>query len=236
MMLEAVVFDLFGTLISSNPWRKYRPVVHEMAALLDLPADEFYMIFNKETRLAREVGRFSSLEENLEHVCRRFGVEPEQIAIREAAELRRSFISGVLHPRPDTLPTLQKLTNMGLKLGLISDASPEVPEIFARTEMASYFRVTVFSAQVGKKKPDPEMYRRACDGLSVSPEHVLYVGDGGSHELGGATAIGMSAVLILPEGETFGQDEFRPEASSWEGDRIVRLAQLIDLIQERYSG
>ncbi len=40
------------------------------------------------------------------------------------------------------------------------------------------------------------MYETACAHLGVDPGECLYVGDGGSQELSGATAVGMTAFRL----------------------------------------
>lgn len=203
-----------------------------MARALKAPHDPFYQVFNLETRNDREIGRFSSLEENLAYVCGRIGVRLEAGRLMQAARIRRDFIASVLVPRAQAMPTLTRLNSMDLRLGLISDCSPEVPSLYRETPFAPLMQVSVFSNEVGTKKPDPEMYRRACEGLKVRPEQALYVGDGGSNELSGALSYGMSAVLIRPPGEEFGS-EYRPEAMSWDGEAIATLGELFELMQAR---
>jgi putative hydrolase of the HAD superfamily len=236
LTLAAVVFDLFGTLVSSDPWREHDSIVAQMAEILQAPTDLFLEVFNVETRIDREVGRFSSLEENLIYVCRKIEVPLDDKRIARAAQLRRDFVAGALTLRPDAMSTLTQLKGMSLQLGLISDCSPEVPLLFTRTPLAPMMGVTVFSSIVGTKKPDPKMYETACRALNVEPQEVVYVGDGGSNELSGAQAYGMIPVLIRPPGEGFG-DKYRPEALSWGGDSISRLSDLLDLMERRgWSG
>jgi putative hydrolase of the HAD superfamily len=55
------------------------------------------------------------------------------------------------------------------------------------------FDDVVFSYQVGHLKPEPEIYLLACRRLAVSPADAVFVGDGGSDELSGATGVGMRA-------------------------------------------
>lgn len=233
MSLAAALFDLFGTLVSSNPWRQYRGVVAQMAQALGVRFEPFYQAFNQDTRRARELGRYSSLEENLAQVCERLGAAAGEQQLAQAATLRRDFVGRVLEPRPEALPLLERLTAEGLKLGLISNCSIEVPDLFQATPMAPLMQVCVFSSEVGRMKPDPELYRLACQRLGIEPQQALFLGDGGHNELSGASSLGMAAVLILPEGETFGLDEYRPEATTWPGDRITSLDQLVDLMVER---
>jgi putative hydrolase of the HAD superfamily len=230
--LRAVLFDLFGTLVSSGLWREHDAVVARMGEILQAPPEAFFEVFNVETRLDREVGRFHSLEENLAYVCRKIGVPVDEELIARAAQVRRDFVASVLVPRPDAVPTLRALDRMGLRLGLISDCSPEVPPLFTRTPLAALIQVTVFSALEGTKKPDPRMYAAACEALRVEPGQALFVGDGGSSELTGARDCGITPVLLRTPGEDFDL-EHRPDAKDWQGESIARLSELPELMQRR---
>jgi putative hydrolase of the HAD superfamily len=83
----------------------------------------------------------------------------------------------------------------------------------------------VFSVDAGMLKPDPRIYRFACDRLRVAPERCLYVGDGSSTELTGACRVGMSAVLICVPYE---QEQImqREEVQRWQGPVIRHLAEV----------
>ena len=95
-------------------------------------------------------------------------------------------------PRSTVLDTLAKLQSTGVKTGLISDCGSEVPDIWPGLALAPLMDATVFSCCVGVTKPDPSMYRLACERLGVDASRCLYVGDGGSRELTGARAMGMT--------------------------------------------
>jgi putative hydrolase of the HAD superfamily len=66
----------------------------------------------------------------------------------------------------------------------------------ASVTLASRFDVTIFSCEVGIRKPDPPIYRAALEGLGVDARHALFVGDGGSDEHRGARAVGLRAVFV----------------------------------------
>jgi putative hydrolase of the HAD superfamily len=51
------------------------------------------------------------------------------------------------------------------------------------------------------RKPDPRIYRLACEELGVEPEEAMFVGDGANDELAGAERVGMRSVLIHRDGE-----------------------------------
>src|SRR5207237_8247192 len=118
----------------------------------------------------------------------------------------------------------------GLRRGLISDCSIEVPTLWSRTLIASYIEEPIFSCSAGLKKPDPRIYQLACDRLRVEPSQCLYVGDGSSQELRGATDAGMDAVLIAPPDEP---PEPQSERLTWQGKRIEALSQIISIVESR---
>src|SRR6266516_1327690 len=51
----------------------------------------------------------------------------------------------------------------------------------------------LFSCVAGLAKPDPQVYLLACRELALRPPHVLFIGDGGDDELGGARRAGLQA-------------------------------------------
>jgi len=69
MKYQAVIFDLFGTLVSEPSRRKQQSVLWEMAAVLSVPADDFVRLW-AETMDKRHLGILSSLEANIEYICR----------------------------------------------------------------------------------------------------------------------------------------------------------------------
>ena len=64
-----------------------------------------------------------------------------------------------------------------------------------------------------------------CDRLKVAPDRSLYVGDGGSRELTGATASGMDAVQIRAPYDTVTGDR-----EEWPGARISALKEVLALV------
>jgi putative hydrolase of the HAD superfamily len=53
----------------------------------------------------------------------------------------------------------------------------------------------VFSSEVGRRKPAPELYRAALDRLGVAPGEALYVGDRVVEDYEGPRRLGMPAIL-----------------------------------------
>jgi putative hydrolase of the HAD superfamily len=88
------------------------------------------------------------------------------------------------------------LSDVGWRLGLLSDCSSELVEVWAETPFAGLFDAVGFSFRLGVRKPDPRGYLAVASQLQVPPEQCWYVGDGSSGELTGAAAVGMRPVLV----------------------------------------
>lgn len=91
---------------------------------------------------------------------------------------------------------LRTLRRRGFRIALLSDCSSELCEAWTTTPYAPLIDATVFSWEVGYRKPDPRGYRAAAPAVALSPAEFWFVGDGGSRELVGATAVGMRPVLV----------------------------------------
>ena len=138
----------------------------------------------------------------------------------------------MLVPRHDTLETLQELRSAGYKIGLISDCTAEVPLLWPETPFVQLIDVPIFSCAVHLKKPDPRIYLLACERLEVVPQRCLFVGDGGSRELNGATAVGMDAIMIRMEHEDT-YDVHRLEADVWEGSSVITLKNILPFVDDK---
>jgi putative hydrolase of the HAD superfamily len=70
---------------------------------------------------------------------------------------------------------------------------PEKAQAIA--EIMSLFEHVVESSKLGLRKPDPLIYRHACELLGVSPEHCVYLDDLGIN-LKPARAMGMRTIKV----------------------------------------
>ena len=124
------------------------------------------------------------------------------------------------------MENLASLHDHGLKLGLISNCLAETSKLWPSTPIAPLFDTVVLSYEVGMMKPDPRIYRLACERLGVEPNDCLYIGDGSSGELTGASNVGMNAVLIRALDDTENGDR-----EDWQGARISSVGEVFDLIR-----
>ncbi len=228
MKYDAVIFDLFGTLIDTFTFEDYHETIAEMTEVLDASFDQFLAAWI-ESFIPRTTGAFSSTAENIWHVSNEIGLEPTQEQVDEVVKLRHKWTRHWITPRSDAISTLAELREMGHRIGLITDCSIEVPTVWQETEFPPYFDSTIFSASVGMKKPDPKIYNLCCEQLGVEPDRCLYIGDGSSRELTGAKEMGMTPILIVAPGDDYFVE--RKDAVEWTGPRIAHLSEVLDYVQ-----
>ena len=227
MKIKAVIFDLFGTLVNSFNAQEHKQVLSEMASLLSLPEEPFYNLWSSSFN-QRPLGIFKNIEESMIFIGKELNIPINRNGIEEASRVRFNYTKRTLVPRADAIDTLKQIKNLGYKIGLISDCTHEVPQIWNATPFAKYFNSVIFSCSVGMKKPDPRIYRLACENLGVKPKNCFYIGDGSSRELSGALNVGMFPVLIRSPSEI---DSVRYDEEDWDGPKINSLSEILTYLE-----
>lgn len=229
MSYKAVIFDLFGTLVHGFSTGEYEQLVVGFALALRAPVDEVRPLWI-ETSVKRQTGVFPTVEANVRYVGEVLGLQSTAEHLTQAMEAVRRFRQRTFTVRSDAVQTLTGLRAQGHKLGLISDAMADVPDLWQATPLAALVDTALFSCQVGTKKPDPRMYHLACEQLGVKPQECLYVGDGDSNELAGAAQVGMHPVLIQAPHIGIGA-AYRDTLTEWQGPTISSLSEVLALVQ-----
>jgi putative hydrolase of the HAD superfamily len=228
MKYKAVIFDLFGTLVDNFSSSEYQQVLTEMSAVLGAPALAFSQLWRGSFSI-RMNGTHKTHEESILYICSELSVKITESQLAQAAALRLDYTVRALKPRSDSLPTINRLKEMGYKVGLISDCSPETPAAWPRTPFNGIFDVTIFSCEAGMKKPDPRIYHLCCERLGVKPSECLYVGDGSSTELTGALGAGMHPAMICDPAEN-ADTHYIDREKDWTGPKISYLYEVLDLL------
>jgi len=212
--VKAVVFDLWDTLVEW-PVTEAEELKQRIAELVAVDADEF----ERRWRDGYRASQTGSLADSY----RALGLPNEHVAEHVAA--RHDFARQMLRLRAGARETLEALRARGVKLGLITVCSEEVPAAWAETELAGLFDAETFSSSCGLMKPEPEIYLSTAERLGVEPSDALFVGDGANDELGGAARVGMTPVLYVPRGEPIWA-----ALAGWDGLRIRSLEQVLELL------
>jgi putative hydrolase of the HAD superfamily len=226
MKFNAVVFDLFGTLVDDFV-SSVGQMNTELAAALTVPFEPFMQLW-RQTSEMRTIGAFQTVEDSIEYVCGVMGVEVTAEQMTKAVDIRLRHTRRALEPKSNAVGTLAQLKNQGYKLGLLSNCSIEIPILWQETAFASLIDNPIFSSREGLKKPDPRIYHLACERLGVAPEDCLYVADGENHELKAAAEVGIHPVLIRTSSQETRGEVLR-EAREWQGDAVSTLSEVLDL-------
>jgi len=107
-------------------------------------------------------------------------------------------------PNPEVVETIQKLHQLGFKLGLVSNGkTPFQENNFHSLGLSHYFSSIIVSEAVKLRKPAPEIFLLACQQLKVNAEQCIFVGDNEIADVQGSAQVGMCSVLyqktILPK-------------------------------------
>jgi putative hydrolase of the HAD superfamily len=229
MKYKAVIFDLFGTLVPSFSTREYRQVVQKMATLVSAPPETFWRMWISVLDESL-LGIIPGPELKIKYLCQKLGVPVEENRVLEAGQMFMAYETLNMVVRPGAVEVITQLKSRGLKIGLITDCSSEGVILWKETPLAPLFDTAVFSCTAGLRKPDPRIYQMAADGLKVPLESCIYIGDGGSNELSGASRVGMKAVQLKMPGES-DPDVYRVNQEGWDGTVITDLEEVLSLAE-----
>jgi epoxide hydrolase-like predicted phosphatase len=89
----------------------------------------------------------------------------------------------------------RELHQAGYKTAILTNNVREWGEGWKSTIPMDLFDAVIDSSDVGVRKPDPEIYRIACERLAVEPGTAVFLDDNEAN-VKGARAVGMEAVLV----------------------------------------
>jgi len=101
----------------------------------------------------------------------------------------------------DVAPVLTQLSKSGLIVGAISNSHRSLDAFCEHFSLRGLITVSVSSAEHGYMKPHRSIFDAALAKARVQPDEAVMVGDSIKHDIEGALAIGMRAVLLRRSGE-----------------------------------
>jgi putative hydrolase of the HAD superfamily len=188
-----VIFDLFHTLTSLAVLKKTKGT-NEMLGVSRQAWNDQLLLYSED----RLRGKMRDQYEIIEKMAHAIDPAIPDTVIEQAAEIRlQRFQYALQHIERSTLDMLQRLSESEKILGLISNGDVNEFDGWQTSPLRPFFRHAVFSCDVGYVKPEREIYTLCLKKLGVRPAQCLYIGDGGSNELQGAHACGMTTVLTI---------------------------------------
>lgn len=206
----ALVFDMDGVIVNSNPlhtqaWREYTRGWN-----IDVGGDLAERMYGlRNDQIVRDF----------------FGLHLSDAETAAHGAAKERLYRQMMEPKlPEALvPGVREFLDRhaGQPLGLATNAEPaNVEFVLDRGNLRKYFQVVVDGHQVQHAKPDPEIYLRAAELLSVNPHSCIVFEDSYSG-IAAARAAGMRVVGLrtthreLP-GADFEVDDFLdPRLESW---------------------
>lgn len=201
-----------------------------MAAVLGVPSPPAFAKAWFASYEDRATGRLGNSEEAIRVVAMHLDVSPTHDQVVRASHIHEALERGLLEQCKMSLPVLDDLLELGLKLAIVSNCSEEVPRIWPGTVLASRIPVAVFSCKEQVCKPDPRIYLVATERLGVPPQMCAFVGDGGNQELSGAERLGMLALQFQYPDDPV-DSAHRVDTEAWTGRRLLRLQELTAVLK-----
>jgi len=241
MRLQAVLFDLWGTLIldasdRSQPRQAWRAanvqrVLMEHGADFELDAVDQALRHGMRALGAMQdegidcdaLGRVGIFRDELHKLTERhFDVEADA-----AVALAITALHPELSPRvePNAVATLAAVKALGLKTALISNTgfttADQLRGLLDVHGLSPYLDVLVFSDELLAAKPDRRLFTHALEALHVPADACVFVGDTPHNDVFGAQSAGIFAVQVRDKTHA----TIVPEA------QIAGLEHLIDALR-----
>jgi putative hydrolase of the HAD superfamily len=192
---RAILWD-FGGVILSSPFEAF----NRYEAEIGLPKD-FIRSLNARNGDTNAWAKMERSEVSLEGFVALFEEEARQLGHKVDGWRILQSLSGDI--RPQMVEALRRcsrafrvacITN-NMKHGEGPGMARSADKAKAVAEIMTLFEHVVESSKLGLRKPDPRIYRHACDLLGVQPEDCVYLDDLGIN-LKPARALGMRTIKV----------------------------------------
>jgi putative hydrolase of the HAD superfamily len=200
MSLNAVLFDLYGTILDIEVDEDSPRLWHGLAASIGKPGatvepSDVRQRFQALLKNEADRGREGFL---LDAVFRRLlsSFEAGEDVAR-IGKLFRELSLKEIRLRPYVEPVFELLRRSGVKLGIVSNTEA----VLTRFDLDRYpilrtIQTVVLSSEVGMRKPDPQIFRLALERIGYAPLTAVFVGNDWVADIGGARDVGLRAVYI----------------------------------------
>jgi FMN phosphatase YigB (HAD superfamily) len=211
VMIRAVLFDIDDTLLDFDPQASrhaFRIGAERTYAYLksrDLAVPTFEKFLKTHCSLAwrmKWIARLTGKEQSVRHVlrklCLKLRLQRDEVSLSRLGWLWYEPLVECCTIAPDVVPTLARLRDAGLKLGLVCNTPLQGDVIDKHLELEGlldFFPIRIYSSDVGYRKPDVRTFAAALRELHVQPNEAMYVGDVPKSDMAGAHKAGIRTVL-----------------------------------------
>jgi putative hydrolase of the HAD superfamily len=207
--IEAILFDFHGTLVHGGGFsfdvamRTLLDSLHgsgvavEEERFRDTYQREVRRYFDQHANLGREQHNTVWIARALTELGH--DASPEDAPVRDAVSAYFERFAREMTCFPGVGELLRSLHGR-YRLGLLSNFTDPRPvhRVLERDGLAPYFDAVVISADLGRRKPVPGVFRSALEQLGAAPATTLFVGDDPEDDIEGAKAVGMRTAWVRP--------------------------------------
>ncbi len=204
--IKAVLFDLGNTLVYSHPEETFKEILEAHGIVKSVGNVKEAMTqgnreFDVEKHIHLPTHEFYTQWNIVE--LKHLGITDKEKARKLAEDIDSQWFKyAQIYVYPDVKEMLQKLKQMGLKLGIITGGFEEdVERILPKVGIEAFFDVYVGVDTIGKRKPHPEVFKHALRLVRIQPAEAIFIGDQLEADYQGAQRVGMKALLIMREGK-----------------------------------
>lgn len=165
--IEAIIFDMDGVIVHSNPTHK--KIIQEFCAKYNLEVTE-------EKLREKVYGRT-----NQDWIPAVFGDLSDE-EIQNYADEKEAMFRAAFDPKEHMVPGIVKFLDLlrknNTKCVVATSAPAENADyILSELSLTSYFETVLNSSHVTKSKPHPEPYLKAAESVAAKPEHCIVFED-----------------------------------------------------------
>jgi putative hydrolase of the HAD superfamily len=206
-MIKAVFLDFYNTLVGYDPPREetHSILLGEMGIKIS-PKELLRPIMLADDFLSKEHSRLSMAKRSKEEIAALYGRYHGMVLKEAGVEASPELIANILRKwlsielklvlYDDVAPSLDRLKERGLTLGLISNVDHDISAIYGELGLGHWLQLKITSQDVGFNKPNPEIFQAALKAAGVKPAEAIYVGDQYEIDVVGANGVGMRGILI----------------------------------------
>lgn len=243
---KALLFDLCDTLVTldfprlptvavnGQLVRSTGGLIHDVLkdSYPHITFDEFYSVLSETTRqlhlIRNQELREVTAEQRFQKILDRLQLDSDPGAEQLLSRLIATHTDKIaqIMEFPESHRRMLEKCHEHYRLGLVSnfDHTPTVYRILEREKIRGLFQEVLISAEVGWRKPRPEIFQIALDRMRLEPAEALFIGDSLEIDIAGAKQIGMDAVWLNPEYQPTRRDLPTPDHV------IASLMNLADIL------
>lgn len=217
-----VTFDLWGTLFIDKPElddarnrMRYEGIYKVLSdSGVKISLGDLERGYEQSASLFQSIWRNNKelpIAEQIRLIIGAAGLADFRMDSQTAGKLERAYVDPIYASPPelegDAAATLQEVRDRVRKIGLVSNTgrSPgtALRELLRKYGVLGFFSSTVFSDEVGSRKPDGLIFEKAAMELGTDAAKIVHIGDDPEADAWGAKKAGMKAILLdypVPEG------------------------------------